>query len=187
MKQSTIKIFTGLSVIFLTMLACNMPTNLPVSQNPPQASAAEIVQSPTADPNPSGSAGSSNVTYTVTESQLTATMTEMMSQQSGVTLQNPQVLLHDGQIQITGNYTQSILTVPVSITMVPEIDTNGQVIVRVTSTTLGSVQAPQTFTDTLSSTINDNLSSAYNPSELGVRVTNVTIADGVMTITGVQQ
>jgi uncharacterized protein YpmS len=190
MNHRTIKLITGLSVIFLTLLACNLPTNQSIQKNSPQVvtvAATEVVQNPTTDPSTTGSPNSSNVTYTVTESQLTTTMTEKMSQQSEMTLQNPQVLLRDGQIQITGQYTQSFLTVPVNISMVPEIDANGRLNIRVTSAELGSVQAPQSFTDSLSSTINDNLASAYNPSEAGVRVTNVTIADGIMTITGTQQ
>jgi hypothetical protein len=182
------KILVALMMIGLSVLACNLPVK--GSANPP--SEPTIISSLPVNPqNPSPTLApldpaAPTVQYKITEAQLTDLLTKEVSSQSQPVLENPQATLRNGQIQITGQSKQSILTVDVLIVMVPEVDANGELTVKVTTAKFGPVEAPESTKGMLATSINRQLQSALGLKDAKVRIQSVSISDGVMTVTGVK-
>jgi uncharacterized protein YpmS len=168
------------------MLACNLPVSKsPASNAQPTLSNSDPGSSQptesftnTLDPN------APIVEMKVTEAELTSQLVDQVSKQPQPILENPKVYLQNGQISVAGQSKQGFLTVDVLVVMIPEISADGNVNVKVISAKVGPIDAPDAIKQTLSDTINEQLKTAFNPTDSTVRIHSIKIADGVMTITG---
>ncbi|MBI3169218.1 MAG: hypothetical protein HYZ22_12115 [Chloroflexi bacterium] len=125
------------------------------------------------------------ITLTVTENQLTAYMAEKLSQQENPPFTDPQVLLRNGQMQMYGKITRGWFTANMLITMNVVIDeTTGQPKIQIASADFGPFPAPEGINNAISAIIDEAFTGSFGPVAVGFRLQTITIADGIMTLTG---
>lgn len=133
---------------------------------------------------------SGEVTIQITEAQITSILAQRL--QSDPSLQqdkkplitDPQVYLRDGQMQVFGKTQQGIFTANIGIVIAVSVDENGKPKIEIVSADFGPLPAPEGLTDAISAMIQEAYTGAVGPVATGLRIQSITIADGIMTVTG---
>lgn len=125
------------------------------------------------------------ITLSITESQLTGFIAEKLSQQTDPPFTDPQILLRNGQMQMYGKFTQGWFTGNMLITMNVTIDeVTGQPKITIASADFGPFPAPEGVNTAISAVIEEAFTGSFGPVAVGFRLQTITIADGIMTVTG---
>jgi len=181
MKQ----IRTFLLLLILFSLACQMPiraaqqdqTPIPVSteaagqfEEQLATAAAELEQT-------------GQVTVVFTETQLTSYFTQQLPTSGDVVLTDPQVFLRDGKIQVTGKASVGSLSTDTMVILQPYID-QGNLRFTIEEGKFGSIPMPDVTLNFLSETINQNMEYFTTLNGRKFWLETITIADGLMTLSG---
>ena len=137
-------------------------------------------------------ANSGTLTLSISESQITSLVADKLNEQTDPStgsgqapfITDPQVYLRDGQIQIYGKAVQGNLQANVRIILSATLDANGKPVISVVSTDFGPLPAPEGLNNAISKMVDEAFTGAIGPAAIGFRLESLTIADGVMTLTG---
>jgi len=185
--MKTSKIYLSILSLALASVACSIfvggpdyPAQpLPYSPNEVQNMKTQIEQAFTAG------AETGVVTLQITESQLTSYMIEKMQAQANPPFTDPQVLLRNGQMQMYGKVNQGMFDANILITMNVGIDElTGQPKIEITAADFGPLPAPSGINAAINAIINEAFTGSLGPVAVGFRLEAITIADGIMTLTG---
>lgn len=125
------------------------------------------------------------VTLQISESQLTSFMADKLAQQANPPFTDPQILLRNGQMQMYGKITRGWLSANMLITMNVTVDpATGQPKIEIASADFGPIPAPQGINSAVSAIIAEAFTGSLGPVAVGFRLETITIADGIMTLTG---
>jgi hypothetical protein len=131
------------------------------------------------------------ITINITEPQITSYLaarlqTDASLQQSDKKplITDPQVYLRDGQMQIYGKTQQGIFTANISIIVNMGVDAEGQPLIEITSADFGPFPAPKGLKDAITAMVREAYTGSLGPVATGLRIETISIANGVMTITG---
>jgi hypothetical protein len=125
------------------------------------------------------------VTFQITEAQLTSYLALKLQSQENAPFTEPQILLRNGQMQMYGRIQQGYFTANMLITMNVGVDpATGLPSITIASADFGPVDAPEGVTSAISSIIAEAFTGSFGPVATGIRIETITIADGVMTLTG---
>ena len=125
------------------------------------------------------------VTLQITESQLTAYITQKMQEQTDPPFTEPLILLRDGQMQMYGKVESGMIKANILITMNVGIDeTSGLPKIEIVSADFGPIPAPEGLNTAISAMIDEAFTGSLGPVAIGFRLESITIADGIMTLTG---
>jgi hypothetical protein len=173
-------------VLILSSLACNMfigGPEYPETQIPISTEAAgtvdEQLQQAVETAKETGA-----LNFTIDEAQLTALVAQKVAADPESFLTEPQVLLRDNEIQIFGKAQQGYFAANVRITLSAAVDGNGQPQITVKSVDFGPLPAPEGMNSTISALVNEAFTGALGPAATGFRLETITIANGLMTLTG---
>ncbi len=191
-KQLVLPVF--LLMLVLTSLACTIFVGGPdFSSLPPIPVSADAAKSIQDELKRAFEAGAQTgvVTINLTETQITSYLAERM--QSDPSLQqsdkkplitDPQVYLRDGQMQIYGKTQQGLFTANIGIIVKVGVDANGQPLIEITSADFGPFPAPEGLKSAITAMIKEAYTGSIGPVATGLRIGSISIANGVMTITG---
>jgi hypothetical protein len=125
------------------------------------------------------------ITLSITESQLTGYMAESLAKRTNPPFTDPQILLRNGQMQMYGKITQGWFTANMLITMNVTIDeATGQPKIAIASEDFGPFPAPEGINNAISAIIEEAFTGSFGPVAVGFRLQTITIADGIMSVTG---
>jgi len=131
------------------------------------------------------------VTLNITETQITSYLayrmqTDQSLQQtdSQPLITDPQVYLRDGQMKIYGKTQQGMFAANIGIIINVGIDETGQPKIEIASADFGPFPAPDGLKEALTAMIKEAYTGAIGPAATGMRIETISIADGLMTITG---
>jgi hypothetical protein len=131
------------------------------------------------------------ITVNLTEPQITSYIaarlqTEPSLQQSDKKplITDPQVYLRDGQMQIYGKTQQGLFTANIGIIVNMGVDANGQPQIDVASADFGPFPAPKGINDAITAMVKEAYTGSLGPVATGLRIESISIANGVMTVTG---
>jgi len=125
------------------------------------------------------------ITLQLTESQLTSFMADKLAQQTNPPFTDPQVHLRDGQMKMYGKIKRGWFTATMLITMNVTVDeVTGQPKIEIASADFGPIPAPEGVNSAVSAIIDEVFTGSLGPVAVGFRLDSITIADGVMTLTG---
>lgn len=124
------------------------------------------------------------LTLSITESQVTSLVAQKLSEQEKPLITDPQVYLRDEQIQIYGKAINGNLQANVRIVLTATLDDSGKPVISVVSADFGPLPAPESVNKTISKMVDEAFTGAIGPAAIGFRLETISIADGVMTITG---
>ena len=188
--------------LLLTGLACNYSGRLaqaPTQTNPPPV-ATEKIETPKIEstqvpqilqniqltPTPE-TQENKPVKVVLDEEQLTSIVVKELQTQQDQPIEDPQILLRDGQVQVLGNVKQGALTLPLKMLISVSVNNQGKPQYRVTSANVGPFPLPQNTLDDLSTQLDSALTQNLGSEVDNVYIENITIADGLMTVTGHQR
>jgi len=126
-----------------------------------------------------------DVELVLTESEVTSMVALELQKQQPQIITNVQVHLRDGQVQLSGSYADSGMTLPLTIIAKPEVSEGGSFRIILVSAKLGPVSAPDVLTNQFQSFMDEQIADAIT-SQSGQQftVTSVEIADGEIIIRG---
>lgn len=124
---------------------------------------------------------------TVTEEQITSYLSLQLSADSSIPISNPQVRLRDNQIQLYGTVTRGIFSANVRVNLAAQLDAEGNLSFLLVDADFGNIPAPDSLKNTVSSILDTGLNSYLTELAAGIRIENVYIADGLMTISGIRR
>ena len=180
--------------LVITSLACTIFVGGPdYSSLPPIPVSAEAAESIKEELRRAFEAGAQTgvITINITEPQITSYLaarlqTDPSLQQSDKKplMTDPQVYLRDGQMQIYGKTQQGIFTANIGIIVSVGVDANGQPLIEITSADFGPFPAPEGLKDAITAMVREAYTGSLGPVATGLRIETISIANGVMTITG---
>ena len=183
-----------LLILILTSLACTIFVGGPdYSSLPPIPVSGEAAESIKEELRRAIEAGAETgmITVNLTEPQITSYLaarlqTDPSLQQSDKKplITDPQVYLRDGQMQIYGKTQQGILTANIGIIVNMGVDANGQPQIDVVSADFGPFPAPEGLKDAITAMVREAYTGSLGPVATGLRIETISIANGVMTVTG---
>ncbi len=122
------------------------------------------------------------VTLIVTESQMTSLVANNFRSEDGPVLQNPQVYLRDGQVQLVGSIHQSGLNLPLEVLISIRVDSAGNLDSTIDSAKFGPFPLPQTQLEQYSGELDRAIANQIGGQQ--IVLDGITIADGTMVISG---
>ena len=183
-----------LTILVLTSLACTIFVGGPdYSSLPPIPVSAEAVASIQDEMRRAIEAAAQTgvMTVNLTEPQITSYLaarlqTDPSLQQSDKKplITDPQVYLRDGQMQIYGKTQQGMFTANIGVIVSMGIDPNGQPQIDVVSADFGPFPAPEGLKDAITAMVREAYTGSLGPVATGLRIESISIANGVMTVTG---
>ena len=130
------------------------------------------------------------VTLTITEPQITSLLAlRLLSDPNMQTdkkpiIADPQVYLRDGQMKIYGKSQQGMFAANIGVIVNMGVDELGKPKIEIASADFGPFPAPAGINEALTAMIDEAFTGAIGPAATGLRIESITIADGIMTITG---
>jgi hypothetical protein len=175
-----------LSTLLLASLACSIfvggpeypAGTIPVSLEAVQSLKTQIEEAVLAG------AGTGTITLQISEEQITSYIAFEMASQEEPAFQNPQVYLRDGQMQIYGTVIRGYLTANVLVALTVNVDDLGQPHIEIATADFGPFPAPDGLKQTMTAIITEAYTGSLGPVATGFRLESITIADGLMTVTG---
>jgi hypothetical protein len=193
MKKTNFALPFFLLMLIAISLACTMNVGGPDYSNlpavPVSTEYAQSIQDEVQQAFQEG-AQTGTITLKLTEQQITSYIAEKLQtdprlQSNGQPLiSDPQVYLRDGQMKIYGKTQQGPFTANIGIIVDVGVDENGQPKVDIASADFGPLPAPEGLRDTLAAMIREAYTGSLGPVATGLRIENISIADGIMTVTG---
>jgi hypothetical protein len=178
----------------LTSLACTVFVGGPdYSTLPPIPISAEAAQSIQAEIQRAIEAAAQTgvITVNLTEPQITSYLaarlqTDPNLQQSDQKplITDPQVYLRDGQMQIYGKTQQGMFAANIGIIVSMGVDANGQPQIDIVSADFGPLPAPEGLKEAITAMVREAYTGSLGPVATGLRIESISIANGIMTVTG---
>ncbi len=151
---------------------------IPVSTEAAQSIQDQIQQALTAD------AATGAISLQFNESQLTSYLAQKLDEQANPIMTDPQVFLRDGQVQVYGKVQRGLFAANVAIILSASVDEAGQPKIEVVSADFGPLPAPQGLNEAISAVVNEAYTGSLGPAATGFRLESITIADGLITLSG---
>ena len=130
------------------------------------------------------------ITLNFTEEQITSYVAARLQNDTSLQQNNqplitdPQVYLRDGQMQIYGKTKQGMFTANIGIIINVGVDENGQPKIDIASADFGPLPAPKGLANAVAAMVREAYTGSLGPVATGLRIETITIANGIMTISG---
>jgi hypothetical protein len=187
MKTKTFPITFFFIVLLLASMACTIFIGGPEYPTQTVPVSTEEVQSMQTQIDEALAAGAETgvVTLQITESQLTSYIAFKLQEKTNPPFTEPQVLLRNGQMQIAGKINRGMFAANMLITMNVSVDpaTNLPKI-EIAEADFGPFPAPEGLNAAISAVIDETFTGSLGPVAIGFRLESISIADGVMTLSG---
>ena len=184
--MTKIRILLVLTALVFATLACTMfvgGPDYPEGAIPVSAQAVESLRNQIESAVLAG-AESGEITLQLTEEQLTSYIAFKLAAQEDPILQNPQVYLRDGQMQVYGKVKRGYFVANVLVVLNVTVDELGQPAIEIASADFGPLPAPDSLKESLTAILTEAYTGSLGPIATGFRLENINIANGLMTVTG---
>jgi len=181
MKNNFTHLLIVLSVLVLISLACSLggPTadTTPYPTLDPTTLAESLKTSIVVTPE------SQTAVITLDEQQVTSYLSQKIDEQPDAPIENPQVVLRDGKMEIYGTAAVSLVTANVQLIISIDIDSQGVPTIQLESANFGPVPIPDTLGDYLTGMLGGAIEDGFGSNPDQLRLLDVQISDGLMIIT----
>jgi hypothetical protein len=131
------------------------------------------------------------ITVNLTEPQITSYLAARLQSEPSLQqsdkkpfITDPQVYLRDGKMQIYGKTQQGLFTANIGIVVDVGVDANGQPQIDIASADFGPFPAPKGLKEAVTAMVREAYTGSLGPVATGLRIESISIANGVMTVTG---
>lgn len=129
-------------------------------------------------------AQSGTITLQITEEQITSYIAFRLAAQANPAILNPQVYLRDAQMQIYGKVQRGYFIANVLVALNVSVNELGQPKIEIASADFGPFPAPEGLKQSLTAIITEAYTGSLGPIATGFRLQSISIANGLMTVTG---
>ncbi len=179
-----------------TSLACQInfggppppPTITPLPTATPHPTVEPV---PTRIPQPTQESISTNLPPTpgdieivITEAQLNEIAKQQLQSESGALIQNPDVRLNEGSIDIYGQAKAGFITGNIRVTMTAKVDDQAKPKLTIQSADFGALPVPQSVLDQFSEAINQKIADQINSEAPNLRLEDIQIYKGQIVVKG---
>lgn len=184
MVQKRILLF--LIAMISASLACTMFVGGPEYPEGAIPVSAEAVESLRTQMEAAVQAGaqSGTITLQITEEQITSYIAFKLASQENPALQKPQVYLRDGQMQVYGTVQRGYFIANVLVLLNVSVDELGQPKIEIASADFGPLPASEGMKQSLTAIVTEAYTGSLGPIATGFRLETISIANGLMTVTG---
>ncbi|MHC1784702.1 MAG: hypothetical protein AB9891_18450 [Anaerolineaceae bacterium] len=186
-EKSFPRFLLPLFVLAVSTLSCQMniggPTIPEVTQVPVSAEEVQNLEN-SIKTNFDTAAEGEPISFSVTQEQLTYYVAKHISETPASFVQNPQVFLRNGQIEIYGQAVSGSFSGNVMVVFHAVIDETGAPVIQLATADFGPIPVPEGMMDGVSAMMNEALTGSLGTTASGFKLDSITIEDGVMTITG---
>jgi len=124
------------------------------------------------------------VVLVVTESELTSYVAYELQNQDVSVIQNPQIYLRDGNVQVYGQYDEAGTSLNISVTLRFPVS-DGKVQVQIVTIALNGFKAPASLASKVQLAVTEQVEPGLNEwLANGMYIDALQIGDGILTITG---
>lgn len=177
------RILLVVSMLLLISLACNFGASRPNTPTPglvnPGAGGDQTTPQATGE-----LSGGEQVELVLNEAQLSAIVNSALQSQENAPIEDAQVQLQNGQLEFTGQTTNQPIQAEVHAVMTVQVDQSGQLDLEFVSAEFGPFPVPGTMLDEIESNLERSLQDELQSQMPGVRLEDIIITDGEMTIMG---
>jgi hypothetical protein len=194
MRIKTLAVPFFLLSLVLTSLACTIFVGGPdYSTLPPIPVSAEAAESIKEELRRAFEAGAQSgvITININEPQITSYLAARMQtdpsmQQSDKKplITDPQVYLRDGQMQVYGKTQQGLFAANIGVIVQVGVDPDGKPLIEIVSADFGPFPAPEGLKKAITAMIEEAYTGSLGPVATGIRIETISIAGGIMTISG---
>lgn len=180
------RILLAIVALLLATLACSIfvgGPEYPAGAIPVSAEAVESLKSQIEAAVLAG-AQTGAITLQITQEQITSYLAFKMAAQENPAFHDPQVYLHEGQMQIYGKVERGYLNANILVVLDVSVDELGQPKIEIASADFGPFPAPGGLKQSMTAVISEAFTGSLGPVATGFRLENITIANGLMTVTG---
>jgi hypothetical protein len=131
-----------------------------------------------------GALATGQVMVILDEVQLTTFLAHRLEAHEAPILLQPQVYLRQNAIQVFGTTERGFLKANVLMVITPLVDSDGNIVLELTTAEFGPVPAPKTLKETVSAVLTEAFTGSFGSLATGIRVTTLAIQDGTMAIVG---
>jgi len=173
-------------ILIVTSLACNFSLGgpePPASLIPVTTEEVENLEESLEDAYTESLAGG-EITLEITEAQLTSMVAFELQSQENLSIKDPQVYLRDGEIQFFATVEQPAFAAVTKVVLTLAVDSAGNPDFTFVSAKIGPLSVPDGILEDLETYIDHNFASQINEMANDIRIDNITIEDGVITIVG---
>lgn len=124
------------------------------------------------------------ITLEISEEQITSFVAQKLEAQQDPVFLDPQIYLREGQMKIYGKVRQGNFNANVLVVLIASVDSDGKPKFEISSVDFGPFPAPDGLKQTLTAIITEAYTGSLGPVASGFRIETITIADGLMTVTG---
>lgn len=190
-QDSLVPLIVLSAILLSSGIACNLPSTHigpqpPTSAPTPSDDALASFKEKWRSLNLSTPDGPFSVTFT--EAELTSAMNQAVEQRSAqgadVPISDPRVVLKDGKLYIYAQLQMDVTEAGGLIITVPSINESGSVDVTIESAEFGPIDIDPTNLQNLAEEIEKAINEPLLASPLNIRLTQIDVADGDMTISG---
>jgi hypothetical protein len=185
-RNSRIRAFSVLSTLALASWACQVNLGGPARPGAPiQASEqqAQALEDQWAKVLAS-SGGREDISLTIDEAQLTSFVAQNLQKNPDSSIQNPQVSLQAGEIQLYATLDRGIIRANILLGIAPRIQPDGGLSFVVTSADFGPIPMPDVLKSSISSAITEGVAGSLGPLVTGIDIKSVKISDGELVLDG---
>jgi hypothetical protein len=180
------RILLFMIALIFASLACTMFVGGPEYTEGAIPISAEAVESLRTQMQAAALAGaqSGTIALQVTEEQMTSYIAFRLASQQNPVLQSPQVYLRDSLMLLYGKVQRGWFLANVLVAMNVSVDELGQPRIEITSVDFGPLPAPEGLRQSLTALITEAYTGSLGPVATGFRLETISIANGLMTVTG---
>jgi hypothetical protein len=117
----------------------------------------------------------------ITEEQATAAAVLALQQVGEKRVSDLQIHFRDGQIQVTGTASQSGVTLPVNVVLVPKVE-QGKPSIQILAAQVGPFPVPQQLLDQMTSQFDQLIKQQLDQNGSNLVVQTISVENGVMTV-----
>jgi uncharacterized protein YpmS len=179
--------FLALTALLFASLACNLPGGArpPVETTPIPVTTESVEQlQENLEEAATQASTTGQVTMVVDEAQLTSLVAIELESQEEKILEDPQVYLREGQIQLYGTAVQGGISLPISVIATVHANEQGEAQYEIVEANAGPLPLPQSILDQFTDQLDQAIGSRLDPENTNIFIDDITIADGKMTISG---
>ena len=177
-----------LPILFLLLvtLACNFTLTGPKPPSSPIPVTTEAVGSlmKTLESAQTQAQLSGDINVSFNEAQLTSVVALELQNQGQTSIQNPQIFLRDGQVQVFGTVDYQGISSTARVILKPALDPDGQPVFTVNSAKLGPFPIPSDYVQDIQTEINRVFTAQLAEIAPNTRFEQIIIANGILTISG---
>ena len=120
----------------------------------------------------------------IDEAQMTCFIQQRIAENENPVIQNPQVFLRDGTIQVFGTTEQSILSAQVLLSIEPVLNENGELVFNILNADIGPLPIPDLLTATMATMLTEALTGTLGSYATGIKITSIAISEGELALVG---